>query len=254
MGLLADVSDEDMERLASRLAMLVSEDGEAENAGRAVAHLMRRLGMTGGQLKELFLAGASGRPAASPPPPPQHPRPADLERLEREIVALRRGVREAENELRNAERERDGLVSEVERLRSALFRAQSISHAERIIGGILLVAVLVAAAVGYVVPFGRPPAPAPPAPTPTMQLPAERLPGDQQPDVRRIATVRSAHTLVYAEPDRAARVIASLTPGSSLVVHRLFWNMLYQWAEVEIASGIGFVVTTDITLSDSRQD
>ena len=85
-----------------------------------------------------------------------------------------------------------------------------------------------------------------------MQLPSGPLPGDQLPDVRRIATVRSAHTLVYAEPDHASRVVASLTPGSSVVVHRLFWNMLYQWAEIEVASGIGFVVTTDITLSDSR--
>jgi hypothetical protein len=44
-------------------------------------------------------------------------------------------------------------------------------------------------------------------------------------------------------------VIASLTAGSSVVVHRLFWNMLLQWAEVEVGSGIGFVVTTDIELS-----
>jgi hypothetical protein len=249
---LADVSDEDMERLASRLAMLVSQDGEAEAAGRAVSHLMRRLGMTGGQLKEMFLAGASGRPAAHPPPPPHAARPADIERLEREIAALRRGAREAENELRNTEREREMLGSEVERLRSALFRVQTISHAERIIGGIVLVAVLIAAAVGYIVPFGRSPA-APPAPVAdAMQFPSGPLPGDQQPDVRRIATVRSAHTLVHAEPDQASRVVASLTPGSSLVVHRVFWNMLYQWAEVEVASGIGFVVTTDITISESH--
>ena len=33
---LAYVSEEDVERLASRLAMVVSHDGEAENAGRAL--------------------------------------------------------------------------------------------------------------------------------------------------------------------------------------------------------------------------
>jgi hypothetical protein len=246
---LAEVSDDDLERLAARLAMLVSEEGEAEAAGRAVSHLTRRLGMTGGQLKEMFLAGASGRPAAPSAPP--HARATDIERLEREIATLRRGARETEYELRNAERERDVFRSDVERLRGALFRAQSMARAERILGGIVLVAVLVAAAVAYIVPFGRTPAPAP-APEASMQLPSPHMPGDQQPDVRRIATVRSAHALVYAEPDHAARVIASLTPGSSLVVHRLFWNMLYQWAEVEVASGIGFVVTTDITIADSQ--
>lgn len=243
---MAEVSEEDLERLASRLAMLVSEDGEAENAGRAVAHLVRRLGMTGGELKEMFLAGAASRPA--PPPPHQQARPADIERLEREISVLRRSTREAQSELRNAERERDALASEVERLRGSLFRLQTISHAQRIIGGIVLVAVLVAAVVGTVVPFGwRPAAPAPAAPDP-MALPSGNLPGDQTPDLRRVATVRSAHTLVYSEPDQSSRVIASLTPGSSVVVQRLLWNMLLQWAQIEVGSGIGFVVTTDIEL------
>jgi hypothetical protein len=249
---LAEVSDDDIERLAARLAMLVSEDGEAEAAGRAVSHLTRRLGMTGGQLKEMFLAGASGRPAPQPPPP--HPaRPGEIDRLEREIAALRRGAREAENELRNAERERDMLASEVERVRSALFRAQSVSNAERIIGGIVLVAVLVAGAVSYVVPFGRTPA-APPPSVPSaadaMNVQTGPRPGDERPDVDRLATVRSTNTVVFAEPDQAAKVVARLTPGSSVVVHRVFWNMLLQWAEVDVGSGVGFVVTSDIDLGN----
>ena len=248
---MAEVSDEDLERLAARLAMLVSEDGEAEAAGRAVGHLARRLGMTGGQLKEMFLSGASGRPSAAPPPHPA--RPAEIERLEREIAALRRGAREAEGELRNAERERDMLVTEVERVRGALFRAQSISRAERIIGGIVLVAVLVAAGVGYIVPFGRAPvvAAAPAEPVPAWQAlkPPGPPPGDEQPDTHRIATVRRANTLVYAAPDQSSQVIAELTAGTSVVVHRLLWNMLLQWAEVDVGSGVGFVVTTDIDLA-----
>jgi hypothetical protein len=244
---LAEVSEEDIERLASRLAMLVSDDGESEAAGRAVAHLARRLGMTGGELKEMFLAGATGRPA---PEPPLHPAPpADIDRLEREIASLRRGAWEAESELRNAERERDALASEVERLRAALFRLQTISHARRYIGGIVLVAVLVAGAVGYMIPmipFGRvSTAPAPPA----MPSPAVKLPGDEHPEAMRIGRVRGARTLVYSEPDQSSRVIASLNPGSSVVVHRLLWNMLQQWAEVEVGSGVGFVLTTDIELS-----
>jgi hypothetical protein len=243
---LAEVSEEDIERLASRLAMLVSEDGESEAAGRAVAHLARRLGMTGGELKEMFLAGAVGRPRARAPQPAPA---AELERMEREIAALRRGAREAESELRHAERERDALASEAERLRGALFRLQTISHVRRNIGGIVLVAVLIAGAVGYMIPiFSR--APTAPVPAPqAMQAPATKLPGDERPDVRRIATVRGARTPVYSEPDQSSRVIASLTPGSSVVVHRLFWNMLLQWAEVEVGSGVGFVVTTDIDVS-----
>jgi hypothetical protein len=92
--------------------------------------------------------------------------------------------------------------------------------------------------------------PTAPAPAPqAMQPPAIELPGDERPDVRKIATVRAGPTLVYSEPDQSSRVIAGLTPGSSVVVHRLFWNMLLQWAEVEVGSGIGFVVTTDVELS-----
>jgi hypothetical protein len=67
--------------------------------------------------------------------------------------------------------------------------------------------------------------------------------------VRRTAIVRGSRTLVYREPDQSSPVIASLTRGSPVVVHRLFWNMLQQWAEVEVGSGVGFVVTTDIELS-----
>lgn len=55
---VAGFSEEEIERLANRLAMLVSDDGEADNAGRAVGSLARRLGLTGGQLKAIFMAGA----------------------------------------------------------------------------------------------------------------------------------------------------------------------------------------------------
>ena len=41
---MAEVSQDDIERLAARVAMLVSDDGEAANAGRAVGQLARRLG------------------------------------------------------------------------------------------------------------------------------------------------------------------------------------------------------------------
>jgi hypothetical protein len=239
---LAEVSEEDVERLASRLAMLVSEEGEAENAARALSQLARKLGMTGGQLKEMFLTGASTRPVAA-----RQPRLGEVDRLEREIATLRRGLQRQQADLHNAERERDALHVEIEHLRGALFKIQTTSHAQRIIGGIVLVAVIVAAAVGYVVPAAR----QAPAPEPVAQVkpPDDPTAADQRPISKRFATVRSARTFVYRDPDQGSPVIASLTPGSSLVVHRLLWNMLQQWAEVEVASGIGYVLTTDIDLS-----
>ena len=50
---MGEVSGEDLERLANRMALLVSDDGEADNAGRAVGQLARRLGLSGGDLKAL---------------------------------------------------------------------------------------------------------------------------------------------------------------------------------------------------------
>jgi len=240
---VAEVSEEDIERLASRLALLVSEEGEAENAARAVSHLARKLGMTGGQLKEMFLTGASSRPP--PAAPRQQSRAGDIERLEREIATLRRSVQRQQGDLQNTERERDALHFEVEHLRSTLFKIQTTTHAQRIIGAIVLVAVIIAAAIGYIVPGGRP-APAPVAAVRPLEDPTL---ADEKPIAKRFATVRNARTYVYRDPDPGSPVIASLTPGSSVVVHRLLWNMLLQWAEVEVASGIGYVVTTDIDMS-----
>ena len=74
---MGEVSGEDIERLAARVAMLVSDDGEADNAGRAVGQLARRLGLSGGDLKAMLLAGAGPgfRPGSDPA----------LLKLEREI-------------------------------------------------------------------------------------------------------------------------------------------------------------------------
>jgi hypothetical protein len=235
---LAEVSEEDIERLASRLALLVSEEGEAENAARAVHHLARKVGMTGGQLKEMFLAGASGRPA----PVRQLARPGEIDRLEREIATLRRSLQQQQSDLHNAERERDAMQYEVEHLRGALFKVQTTTHAQRIIGAVVVVAVIVAGAIGYIVPVSRPAAP------PAAALPHDAAAGEQ-PAANRFGTVRNARTFVYRDPDRSSPVIASLTEGSSVVVHRVLWNMLSQWAEVEVGSGIGYVLTTDIDMS-----
>jgi hypothetical protein len=194
-------------------------------------------------LKEMFLIGASGRPAPGTARP--QPRAGEVERLERELATLRRSLQKQQSDQHNAERERDALHFEVEHLRGALFKIQTTTHAQRIIGAIVLVAVIVAAAVGYLVPGGRI-APAPVAEVRPLDDPAI---SDEKPARQRFATIRNTRTYVHRDPDPGSPVIASLTPGSSVVVHRLLWNMLLQWAEVEVASGIGYVLTTDIDLS-----
>jgi len=240
---LTEVSEEDIERLASRLALLVSEEGEAENAARAVNHLARKVGLTGGQLKEMFLAGASGRPL--PVTTQQLARPGDVDRLERELATLRRTLRQQQTDQHNAERERDALHFEVEHLRAALFKVQTTTHAQRVIGAIVLAAVIIAGAIGYLVPVGRQAAAVPEV----SQASRDKTAADQQAIAKRFGTVRNARTYVYRDADRASPVIASLTEGSSVVVRRVLWNMLLQWAEVEVGSGIGYVLTTDLDLS-----
>ena len=97
--------------------MMVSEEGEAANAGRAVAQLARRLGLTGGELKEMFLQGAGGW--TRPPPPPTGAARDEIERLEREISTLRKGLRLIEASHREIAHDRDALAAELEALRNS---------------------------------------------------------------------------------------------------------------------------------------
>jgi hypothetical protein len=62
------------------------------------------------------------------------------------------------------------------------------------------------------------------------------------------AVVRSRAALLYREPDRMSAVVGTLAAGSPLVVHKLVWNMMSQWAEVETGSGSGYVAVTDVDL------
>ena len=122
---VSEVSDEDLERLASRMAMLVSEAGEADNAGRAVAALARRIGLSGGQLKAFFLAGATNSLRVPVRDRSQLSAAAQVDRLERELSALRHGLKLTEVQARNAQRERDALRTENGVLAEALDRARS---------------------------------------------------------------------------------------------------------------------------------
>ena len=228
---MAEVSAEDIERLASRLALVVSEDGEAENAGRAMGQLARRLGMTGGQLKAMFLAGAAG---AEPPGEA------------RELAGLRRGLAESDAKLRQAEQDREALLREVAGLRQTLRQSRAAGRSRNGLAAVVVVVVIGAAAISALIPLSTLQAmvgialPLPPPAGPV---------GDPLADISRTAVVHAARALVFLRPDRTAPVLATLPAGMPVVVRRLVWNMLMQWAEVEVGSSVGYVLTSDIDLS-----
>ncbi len=225
----------ELEGLANRIALLVGDDGEAEAAGRAVGVLARRLGLTGGHLKTIFLAGAghlgaAGRQAAE--------LAARADRLQGETHGLARSLEQLEIALQQAFRERDMLRREVDSLRLALERAQTGRLLQAILGSILLLAVLGGGAwiwlgrVGQ--PGGRPGSPAAQAES------AAPLP--------RAAVVRPRGAIVYAQADLASAVQARLPAGVRLPVRQLVWRNFSQWAETTLGGRVGYVPVTDLDL------
>jgi hypothetical protein len=236
---LGDVSEEDVERLASRLAMVVSQDGEAENAGRAMGQLARRLGLTGGQLKEIFLAGAA---VSGPDLGIASQSRGDVGRLESEVAVLRRGLQESDAKLRAADRERYALQRDVVALRKNLRRSRRVTRSWLAFTGVMVVAGA-AVVISLVVPLS------------TLQSlagltqPPVQSPPDNGADGRRMAVVHAGHTPMFQQPDRSAPVMTTLPAGAPVVVRRLVWNMLMQWGEVEVDGRVGYVLTTDLDLS-----
>lgn len=225
----------ELEGLANRIALLVGDDGEAEAAGRAVGVLARRLGLTGGHLKAIFMAGtghlgAAGRQAAE--------LAARADRLQGETNGLARSLEQLEIALQQADSERDLLRREVDSLRLALERAQTGRLLQAILGGILLLAVLGGGAWIWLGRIGQsggqPGSPAAQAES------AAPLPHS--------ATVRPRGATVYAQADLAATVQARLPGGVRLPVRRLLWRNFSQWAETELGGRIGYVPVTDLEL------
>jgi hypothetical protein len=208
----------DLERLAARLAMLASDDGEADNAGRAVGALARRIGLSGGDLKRIFLAGATGLEGRE-----------SQDRLRAELSELRQNFSMLDGE-------RDALREENGRLKARLARLRANTRKWGLAGGALAVVALVV--VGLVAWGSEPqPAAAPPA--------AQQVQG-----VRRAAIVRAGGALLFGVPDRAGMPLAALPAGERVQVRRLVWKELFQWAEVVAPGGwTGYVLTTDIDLS-----
>ncbi|MBN8888840.1 MAG: hypothetical protein BGP12_11090 [Rhodospirillales bacterium 70-18] len=221
---MARLSNEDIERLASRVAMLASDDGEADNAGRAVGQLARRLGLTGGDLKHLFLFGANPEAVSA------RGRSAEMERLERLVAELRRDLRNMEAAARSIQEERDELLSEKGERSVLLYRSRASQRARGIALAIgVVLAVLVGGAVAMYGPdLGGRTAPA---------LPTAG-----------IAVVRGTRVALLREPLANAATLTSMPAGTRLVVRRVLWNMMTQWAEVEMGGLSGYVRTTDLEI------
>ncbi len=251
---MAELSGEDVERLASRLAMMVSEEGEAANAGRAVAQLARRLGLTGGELKEMFLYGAAG-PAPPGPAPLSGVSREEVEALERELSTLRKGLRLMEANHRDLEYQRDALFSELAALRTKAENVRSASQLRYALIGVVVLALAGAGSVGFLMSVDEPPrmpasiAPARPAMVVPGQVAQAPAPGDYGPVTRRVGVIRIGRAVAHRAPDRNAAALATLQSGMPVVVRRVFFNAETQWAEVEVGSAIGYVLTTDIDLS-----
>ena len=235
---MTEVSEEDLERLASRMAMLVSESGEADNAGRAVAALARRVGLSGGQLKAFFLAGASEslrtgeRTRQSKLPDTA----AHIDHLQRELSALRHGMKLSEVQARNALRERDALRLENNTLRDAIDRSRSAEQVWKFLGGVVIASSLL---VGLVLTFG------PslrntlthPMPEPALGTPFKRA-----------GVIRASGAVLMKAPDQQSIPMGQLAPGTRVQVRQMVWHALNQWAEVEAGDVSGYVVSTDIDL------
>lgn len=234
---MAEVSDDDLERLASRIAMLASESGEADNAGRAVAALARRIGLSGGQLKAFFLAGATEGVRTTPRDRKLPDAAVQIDRLERELSALRHGLKLTEVQARNALRERDALRAENNTLRDALDRSRSGEQVRKFVGFALVGAIVLG---GLLMAFG-----------PSLRINpvgniAEQSPGSP---FTRLATIRPGGAVLRPSPDPQAPSLSLLAPGTRVQMHQMIWHGLMQWAEIQVGGITGYVLSTEIDLS-----
>ncbi len=233
---VAEVSDEDLERLASRLAMLVSEPGEADNAGRAVAALARRLGLTGGQLKAIFLAGAGTSLRSNTAGRRDANMAQEVERLERELSALRHSMKLTEVQARNAQRERDALRLENGVLLDSLDRSRSAGQVRKYVGGAAVAALLIGLGVAFLGPTLQPVVDARdarPAGSPFL----------------RSAVIRPSGAALHRAPETTSEVVTQLPGGTRVQVRQVMFRAMIQWSEIEVGGVSGFVQSTEIDLS-----
>ena len=244
-GTLSDMDvqnlPQELERLASRLALIVAGDAEAEAAARAAGQLARRLGLSGGQIKAIFLAGI--RTIAFTPGLSEgtERRPGTALVLttagreaegEQEARELRQLLDQTDQELQTARRKAELLRDENLDLRQSLGLARDGARMVRLSLLVLVVTILGSAGVAW---FGY-------------GLRLEEARGPASPALVRMAHVGTAGTVLFAEPDRGAEQIAKLPPGTPVPVRQLLWRDLTQWVETETDGQVGYAPATSIEL------
>ena len=225
----------ELEGLANRIALLVGDDGEAEAAGRAVGGMARRLGLTGGHLKAIFMAGTSnlavaGRQTAE--------LSARADRLARETGELERNIEQLEIALRRATSERDGLRAELHTLETSVDFSRNARRLRLTVGGILLLAVLVGGGFAW---FG--------GLWPHDWVGAgAAAPGLSATGAGPAAVVRPGGATVYAEADPSSAVRAKLPSGVRVAVRQVVWRNFNQWAETQLGGRVGYVAVTALDM------
>ncbi len=228
---MTGMSEEEIGRLANRLALLVSDGGEADNAGRAVGALARRLGLSGGQLKAIFMAGMEqARAQASDTSMYQ----ARIEALEADLEQARDALHRTEATARAIQRERDALRTEAEQLHASLDRRRTSRHVRMVVGLVVLAGL---AGGGWLAMFG-----------PNLHLTDKPMRAADSPFYRN-GVVHERNVALHTEPDTSAPTLLVLTEGMQVVVRRTLWHNLQQWVEVEVGGKTGYVLSTDVNLS-----
>jgi len=212
----------EMERLANRVALLVSADSEADNAGRAVGAMARRLGLSGGDLKAMFLAGAAASTGS-----------ATRTDAQRQAARLQDTVEQLEEGLRDAEQRLLRVGQQNQKLHEALQRAATLARRQRIAGAVALAVLL----GGGILAWSGPASDGRATPSVTTGNP---LAGT--------ARVGGGGATLYADSDAHSAVLARLPPGAELLVRGLVWHSLNQWAQASVGGSSGYISASELVL------
>ncbi len=191
--------------------------------------LARKLGLSGGHLKAIFLAGA-GRLNAAASQAAEHS--ARASRLEGEASNLQHSLEQVDFALIQAQRQRDALQVEVEELRATLDRTRTGHQVRLTLGVVLLLAILAAGGFALFGPRWMPHSAA----------------ASGEAGLAQSAVVRKAGTAVHVAPDTASEVVARLPSGTRVGVQRLVWNNYIQWGELRLGDRTGYAEVTDLDL------
>lgn len=215
-----------MERLANRVALLVSADSEADNAGRAVGAMARRLGLSGGDLKAMFLAGAAASTGSATRTDTQ----ADAQR---KAARLQDTVERLEESLRDAEQRLLRVGQQNQKLHEALQRAATLARRQQIAGAVALVVAL----GGGILAWSGPASDGRATPGAIAGNPLDGT-----------ATAGGGGATLYAGTDAHSAVLARLPPGAKLLVRGLVWHSLNQWAQASVGGSDGYISASELVL------